>query len=160
MSIHSMELPAWETDANIEPPYWWEFLKRSTRWEDIPLVTWRGQCAIRPKVAFKLLGVGNTHGYELINAGELETYREGRARLITVRSVFFLIARRLAANIPPPSQSPVPPPTKTSPLPPIQTLSPPKRPRGRPRNCKTERAQIDLQTKTACCRGKTVKPCT
>jgi hypothetical protein len=126
MSIHSMELPAWETDANIELPHWWEFLKRSTRWEDIPLVTWRGQCAFRPKVAFKLLGVGNTHGYELINAGELETYREGRARLITVRSVFFLIARRLAENISAPCQSPVLPHTKTPP--PM-----PKRGRGRPR---------------------------
>jgi hypothetical protein len=143
MSIHSVELPAWEADAGIEPPNWWEFLKRVTRWEDIPLVTWRGQCVIRPKVAFTLLGVGHTHGYELVNAGELETYLEGRARLITVRSVFFLIARRLAANIPAASQLPVPPPKKTSPLPPTRTLSPPKRPRGRPRQRKTERAEIE-----------------
>jgi hypothetical protein len=88
---------------------------------------------IRPKVAFKLLGIGNTHGYELVNAGELQSYLEGRARLITVTSVFGLIARRLAAarqlaaNTPAPSQSPVPPHTKTPPL------ARAKRPRGRPR---------------------------
>jgi len=127
MSIHSTGLSAWKADADTELPYLWEFLKRATRWEDIPLVTWRAQFVIRPKVAFKLLGVANTYGYQLINAGELETYREGRARLITVRSVFFLIARRLAANVPAPSQSPVPPDTKTPPL------VPPKRRRGRPR---------------------------
>jgi hypothetical protein len=146
MSIHGMELPAWEADAAIELPTWWEYLKRFTRWEDIPLVTLRGQCVIRPKVAFKLLGVGNTHGYELVNAGELESYLEGRARQITVRSVFFHIAQRLAANIPAPSQSPVLPPTKTSSRPPTRTLSPPKRPRGQPRKRKTERAQIELRT--------------
>jgi hypothetical protein len=73
-----------------------------------------------------------------VNAGELESYLDGRRRQITVRSVFRYIARRLAAarqlaaEIPAPSQSPVPPPTKT-PLPPTQTPARLKRPRGRTR---------------------------
>ena len=37
------------------------------------------------------------HLYQLINAGELETYREGKARKITIRSLEALIERRLAA---------------------------------------------------------------
>ena len=133
MSIHSTGLSAWEKDSDLLA--WGE----DVAWEDIDggkdvkLLTWRGQCVIRPKVAFKLLGVGNTYGYALIKTGKLETYLEGRARQITVRSVFRLIAQRLAAtgrlaaNIPEPSQPPLSPPTKASSLP------PPKRPRGRPR---------------------------
>jgi hypothetical protein len=122
MSIHSTglsdsELSAWREDIELA----WG--------QDTKLITWEGALVIRPKVAFKLLGVANTYGYKLIGDGELESYLEGRARLITVRSVFRLIARRLAANISAPSQSPIPPPTKTSPLP----LSTSKRPRGRPR---------------------------
>jgi hypothetical protein len=132
MSIHSTGLSAWEKDSDLLA--WGE----DVAWEDIDggkdvkLLTWRGQYVIRPKVAFKLLNVGNTRGYELVNAGELESYLDGRARQITVRSVFRYIARRLvaarqlASNVPAPCQSPVLPHTKTPPL-------MPKRGRGRPR---------------------------
>jgi len=54
--------------------------------------------AVRPRVAWRLLDCGNTHGYELINAGELESYLDGRSRRITMRSIKALIARRLADN--------------------------------------------------------------
>src|SRR5262249_23422067 len=36
--------------------------------------------AVSPRVAWHLLGCGNTHGYELLDAGELESYRDGRSR--------------------------------------------------------------------------------
>jgi hypothetical protein len=52
---------------------------------------------VKPKVAWKMLGCGNTHGYELLELGELDSYLDGRSRKITVESLHRLIARRLAA---------------------------------------------------------------
>jgi excisionase family DNA binding protein len=51
---------------------------------------------VRPRVAWRLLGCGNAYGYRLIAAGELESYRDGRARKITIRSIRHYIERRLA----------------------------------------------------------------
>jgi excisionase family DNA binding protein len=42
------------------------------------------------------LDCGNAYGYRLIAAGELESYRDGRARKITVESIRRYIKRRLA----------------------------------------------------------------
>jgi excisionase family DNA binding protein len=53
--------------------------------------------AVTPRQACTLLNVGNTRLYELIAAGELETYHEGRARRITMGSIRNRIARLLAA---------------------------------------------------------------
>ena len=53
---------------------------------------------VKPKVAWKLLACSNNRGYELIAAGELESFRDGRSRKITVASIHRLIARRLAAE--------------------------------------------------------------
>jgi excisionase family DNA binding protein len=43
-----------------------------------------------------MLGCGNSHGYELLARGELDSYTSGTARLITVESIKRYIARRLA----------------------------------------------------------------
>ena len=59
--------------------------------EAVPLV-------VKPKVAWQMLACSNTHGYELLAAGELESFRDGRSRKITVESIHRLIARRLAAE--------------------------------------------------------------
>jgi hypothetical protein len=45
-----------------------------------------------------MLGCGNTRGYELLAAGELESFLDGRARKITVESIHNYIARKLAAS--------------------------------------------------------------
>jgi hypothetical protein len=45
-----------------------------------------------------MLGCGNTRGYELLNAGELVSFLDGRARKITVESIHSYIARKLAAG--------------------------------------------------------------
>ena len=58
---------------------------------DAPLV-------VPPKVAWKMLGVSNSTGYELLAAGELDSIKFGRARRITVESIHRLIARRLAGR--------------------------------------------------------------
>ena len=42
-----------------------------------------------------MLDVGNTHLYELIEAGELESYLDGRSRKIIVGSIYRYIQRRL-----------------------------------------------------------------
>jgi hypothetical protein len=51
---------------------------------------------VRPRDAWRMLGCGNTHGYELLNAGELVSFLDGRARKITVESIHRYIARKLA----------------------------------------------------------------
>jgi len=43
-----------------------------------------------------ILRIGNTRVYELVGTGELESYKEGRARRITLRSVRQHRARLLA----------------------------------------------------------------
>ena len=53
---------------------------------------------VKPKAAWKMLACGNTRGYELLAAGELESYKEGRSRKITVASIKALVARRLAGG--------------------------------------------------------------
>jgi hypothetical protein len=52
---------------------------------------------VRPRGAWRLLGCGNTRGYRLIAAGELESFLDGRARWITTDSIRGYIARKLAA---------------------------------------------------------------
>jgi len=53
---------------------------------------------VKPKVAWRMLGCGNTRGYELIAAGELESFKDGRSRKIIVASIKRYIERRLAAS--------------------------------------------------------------
>jgi hypothetical protein len=53
---------------------------------------------VKPKVAWKLLACSNTRGYELLSAGELESFLDGRSRKIIVASIHRFIARRLAAE--------------------------------------------------------------
>ena len=54
--------------------------------------------AVRPKAAWRMLGCGNSHGYELLARGELESFTDGAARKITVDSIKRYIARRLAKS--------------------------------------------------------------
>jgi len=53
--------------------------------------------AVSPRQACLLLGVGNTRLYQLIGTSELDTYREGRARRITMESIKRRVARLVAA---------------------------------------------------------------
>lgn len=53
---------------------------------------------VKPKVAWRMLACSNTKGYELLAARELESYKEGRSRKITVASIKALVARRLAES--------------------------------------------------------------
>jgi hypothetical protein len=50
---------------------------------------------VKPKTAWKMLACSNTRGYELLNAGELESFLDGRSRKITVDSIHRYIASRL-----------------------------------------------------------------
>lgn len=54
-----------------------------------------------------MLACSNTRGYELLAAGELESFLDGRSRKITVDSIHRYIARRLA-RIDPPEAEPQP----------------------------------------------------
>jgi hypothetical protein len=57
-------------------------------WQGTPLV-------VKPKTAWMMLACSNTRGYELLNAGELESFLDGRSRKITVDSIHRYIARHL-----------------------------------------------------------------
>lgn len=54
--------------------------------------------AVSPKGACRALDYGMTKLYELINNGELEAYKDGRATRITTASIRGYVARRLAEN--------------------------------------------------------------
>jgi hypothetical protein len=51
---------------------------------------------VGPREAWRLLSCGNTYGYELLAAGELQSFLDGRRRKITVESIRAYIDRRLA----------------------------------------------------------------
>ncbi len=57
---------------------------------------------VKPKTAWKMLACSNTRGYELLAAGELDSFRDGRSRKIVVDSITRYIARRLGAAPPVP----------------------------------------------------------
>lgn len=57
-----------------------------------------GPLVVKPRVAWKMLACSNTRGYELLAAGELESFLDGRSRKITVDSIQRYIARRLAPS--------------------------------------------------------------
>jgi excisionase family DNA binding protein len=60
-----------------------------------PEVTGSKPLAVTPRQACVLLSIGNTRLYHLISNGELETYREGRARRITMESIERRVAHLL-----------------------------------------------------------------
>lgn len=49
--------------------------------------------AVRIKQGAKLIGVGRSTFYKLINAGEIETIKVGRTRLILTKSLHDFLAR-------------------------------------------------------------------
>ena len=51
---------------------------------------------VRPSVAFAMLGVRKTRGYQLINSGELQSFLDGNSRRILVQSIKDYVSRRLA----------------------------------------------------------------
>ena len=62
------------------------------------LSDWEGALVVKPKTAWKMLACSNTRGYELLAAGELISFRDGRSRKIVVSSIRRYIERRLAAD--------------------------------------------------------------
>jgi hypothetical protein len=53
---------------------------------------------VSPARAKAILDIGHTKLYELLGAGELESYRDGKSRKITVASIKARIARKLAES--------------------------------------------------------------
>ena len=58
----------------------------------------KGALVVKPATAWKMLACSNTRGYELLNAGELDSFLDGRSRKITVESIKRYIARHLPAK--------------------------------------------------------------
>lgn len=68
-------------------------------WEGGPLV-------VKPKVAWKMLACSNTRGYQLLAAGEIISFLDGRNRKILVASIRDYIERQLAVAKSPIAQAP------------------------------------------------------
>jgi len=60
--------------------------------------------AVPPRVAFKMLSVGTTKGYDLLARGELESFVDGHMRRITIASINAYVARRVAETAGQPSR--------------------------------------------------------
>lgn len=54
---------------------------------------------VSPREAGYMLSLGLTRIYELVGAGELVSYTDGRSRRITVESIHAYIRRRIAAGL-------------------------------------------------------------
>jgi hypothetical protein len=65
-----------------------------------------GPLVVKPKVAWKMLACSNTRGYELLAAGQLDSFLDGRSRKITVQSIHRYIAQRVASAQGTTAQSP------------------------------------------------------
>ena len=52
---------------------------------------------VRPRQACDMLSVGLTRLYELMNNGELKSFKDGKSRKITVASIRAYVDRRLRA---------------------------------------------------------------
>jgi hypothetical protein len=99
-----------------------------------PRVSEAAPLVVSPHVACTILNIGTTRLYQLIGAGELDTYLDGRARKITIASIHRRIARLLAENDP-------------------HASAPPRRKRGRPRKAERQ-AQHTAPTPSPRRRGR------
>ena len=68
-----------------------------------------GRLAVAPKMARRMLSIGLTQLYELLNSGELSSLRVGRSRRILVASIHAYVGKLIAQSRPP-SKSPTPRP--------------------------------------------------
>jgi hypothetical protein len=84
----------------FERPVWWRAMP------DVSPIPHIEPFAVRPKVAAKLDGCGITEFYKRLNAGEYETYVDGTARMVTVRSIRERQQRLLAAASGTPRENP------------------------------------------------------
>ena len=50
---------------------------------------------VKPREARRLLSVSQRRLYELLNAGELESFKDGASRKITVESIRAYVSRKL-----------------------------------------------------------------
>jgi hypothetical protein len=66
---------------------------------------------VKPKVAWRLLGCSNNYGYGLLAAGELESFKDGNSRKITMASIKARIARQLESAKAAPDVQPIRTPT-------------------------------------------------
>jgi excisionase family DNA binding protein len=60
--------------------------------------TERDPLVVRPQEACRMLAIGLTRLYELLHEGELESYRHGRSRRITVASIRAYVDRQIRAS--------------------------------------------------------------
>jgi len=65
-----------------------------------------GPLVVKPRTACLLLSCSHKRLYQMLGDGTLESFTNGRSRLITVASIKLLIARGLAASAASPLKGP------------------------------------------------------
>jgi excisionase family DNA binding protein len=67
-------------------------MNQSSKFDEVVIlgVTFKQGC--------KIIGVGATRGYELINAGEIESYRDGKSRKLVFASLKAYVERQVLAE--------------------------------------------------------------
>lgn len=64
----------------------------------VPKGSYLDPIVVRPAEACRMLSVARTQLYRLLHAGELESFRYGRYRRITIASIQAYVQRQVAAN--------------------------------------------------------------
>jgi hypothetical protein len=65
-----------------------------------------GPLVVKPRTACIMLSCSHKRLYQLLSEGQLESFLNGRSRLITIASINLLIARGLAASAASPLKRP------------------------------------------------------
>jgi len=65
-----------------------------------------GPLVVKPRTACLMLSCSHKRLYQMLGDGQLESFTNGRSRLITVASIRLLIARGLAASAAAPLKRP------------------------------------------------------
>jgi hypothetical protein len=60
---------------------------------------WEGALVVKPGRAMVMLDVSRTRLYELLNSKELESFKDGSSRKITVSSIRAYVARHLSKAV-------------------------------------------------------------
>jgi hypothetical protein len=95
IAVEGKRLSANKPLASTLNEYWSilvELVQSFTQIENTPPLV------VRPMQACAMLSIGLTRCYELMNAGELESFKEGKSRKITVSSIRAYIDRRMGAR--------------------------------------------------------------
>lgn len=76
----------------------WPFEQKEAQMDDPTSKISTGPLVVRVPKCCQILDTGKTRVYELIRAGELESFLDGKVRKVTIDSIHAYVARKIAAQ--------------------------------------------------------------